>query len=235
VQYHRLDTHLHAMEACSALLAADGDRCLHDCWADLASRICARAFDPESGSVQEIFLPGSGAAPANMARQIHCGHNLEAAWLLGVSADALSEPGLEEIAVRLLDFSLSQAHGPGLLDHHPEMWFPGPVRPGQPVAPGEEQPALTWWAQCEGLGALAFHYRRRPSPVLLDCLERLWAFVTSRFADPIHGEWLTSVRPGGEIVDDTKGGDWKAAYHVVQALARTAGYLDGSQQPGGWL
>jgi len=34
-----------------------------------------------------------------------------------------------------------------------------------------------------------------------------------------HGEWFSYLTAGGQIRDDNKGGNWKAAYHLTQGLA----------------
>ncbi|HET6383755.1 MAG TPA: AGE family epimerase/isomerase [Armatimonadota bacterium] len=259
--HHRLDTHLHAMEACSALLAATGGAEWKKLLLELAMLVAGRAFDPVSGSVREQFLPDWSEDIGVTGGQVNYGRNAEAAWFLGQAARALEEPGLADVGRRILVFILEEdrarprdpgfAQGGRKGQNDPGAGFLTLGQPRRSANPAlssvgafpssgsefarlvepRDGPSYIWWVQTQALAALAHYYRRLPSPELLARLEDLWGFIHAYFYDPEFGEWFTRVGLDGSIVDDRKGADWKVAYHTVQGCAYAAAALDGLHIP----
>ena len=230
----RLDTQLHLMEACSALLAATGGEEWRACWLDLVRFVVARFYDFDARCLRERLLPDLSEDLPSTRGWINYGHNLEASWFLEYASGPLEEPGLLDVGRQLLQFTLDQNPAPDRdgAEAAAGLFRTSGLRPGPATIVDAPPISYTWWVQCEGLAAIARHYRQRPSTALLDRLERLWESVIACFYDPAYGEWYSTLAEDGQVVDSTKGSDWKAGYHITQGCLHAAAALDGGRSPG---
>lgn len=81
---------------------------------------------------------------------------------------------------------------------------------------------------CDGILALLNVVADLSAPGYREYAEVLEAFAFTHLADP--GEWYTTCQRDGSPLDDSKGGQWKAAYHTVQLCADAVRILEGSHR-----
>jgi mannose/cellobiose epimerase-like protein (N-acyl-D-glucosamine 2-epimerase family) len=86
-----------------------------------------------------------------------------------------------------------------------------------------------WWPMCDGILALLTLLADLRAPRYRGYTEALEEFAFAHFTDPVFGEWYTTCQRDGSPLDDSKGRQWKAAYHTVQLCADAVRILEGSQ------
>lgn len=83
-----------------------------------------------------------------------------------------------------------------------------------------------WWPECEGIPALLLMYSLTHDSLYYDYFTKLTDFSFTYFFDDDYGEWFTSCHADGTVKDENKGGDYKAAFHTVQACFDAYRYLE---------
>jgi mannobiose 2-epimerase len=174
---------------------------------DVADIVSTRMRDPVHGSLLEVFRNGWTYSPAATRDRLQTGHNLKAAWLLLAAHEVTGDPVHADAARRLVGFCLRHAWcrtGGGFVH---DLFRNGRLAGVRHL----------WWTECEGLLALLAVHRHTGDESFLSLFRQLAAFIDTRFVDREHGEWFTSCDSSGAILDDRKGGTYRAAYHPVQA------------------
>jgi mannose/cellobiose epimerase-like protein (N-acyl-D-glucosamine 2-epimerase family) len=212
---HSMGTHLHALEALLALNDAVGENRYWWHAKAAAGIIVAHMVDAEYHCGVEHFA-ADWTPEADPARAlVNYGHNLEAAWLLLRVHRSEASEECRETARAFLDYVLQH----GLDETHGGVYSHGPR--GEAATVREKN----WWVQCEALpafllGALVFQEER-----YLEAFRNVADFCLTRLHDPEFGEWYPVTAEDGTPRSMDKGGSWKAAYHVTQALAYGHQYL----------
>ena len=219
----RLDTHLHTLEALSALAALTDDSWFRDEMIRICDLICDRMFNEKANCMREWFLPNWEENLEETKGWTDYGHDLEAAWFLWVIGSSLDIDRYVSIAKKLLDFVMER----GWDERHG-----GVYSKGEPLGEPRVREKV-WWVQCEGIGALSFAYRMEGEEVYRDRLDGLVSFCYRRFFDDKYGEWFHLLSEEGEVRDERKGGEWKAAYHVMQACYHAHRNLQSLGEPVG--
>lgn len=216
----RVDTHMHTMEAVSALYHATGDSRYLDRLNQLASTILnpmgeSGCYDVEHGCTHELFHMDWTEAVELTRGAVNLGHVTEAGWFIAKLAAYTGNQAMFDTARGLVDWAIRYGYDArlgGLYDY---------ATPTGTVV----SDVKTWWNQAELLGALAFLYRLTGDQAYLARLEHHLAFIERYQLDSEYGEWYPvlladgSVRPGrdGEP-KGAKGSRWKSPYHVMQGL-----------------
>lgn len=226
------NTHLHVLEAMTALLRAQ----LH---------VVGRADELVTGRLRELgeLLVGRLLRPAGYVHghfeldwtpvgdpEVSYGHDWETSWLLLEAFEALAVAN----AVDAADHSLAASAARRMAEHALRTgWDPagGPFERGIPEG-HEGGPAVTssekvWWAQAEALPGLYRLYRSTGNEELLAALEATARFITRISWDPLHGEFFWGVDSRGRVGPrgEHKGELWKAPYHTVRAFLLTADWI----------
>jgi len=226
------NTHLHVLEAMTALLraqihvAGQPDPLVTGRLRELGRLVAERLLRP-AGYVHGYL--GLDWAPMG-APEVSYGHDWEASWLLLEAFEALAEANEVDAA----DHSLAASAARRMAEHALRTgWDPagGPFERGIPEG-HEGGPAVTssekvWWVQAEALPGLYRLYRSTGNEELLDALEAVARFITQTSWDPLHGEFFWGVDSTGRVGarGDHKGELWKTPYHTVRAFLMTADWI----------
>lgn len=201
-----MNTHLHVLEAYTAL---------HRVWPDagLADRLRAtievfldRVIDPETGHMTCFF----GLDWTRTSGLVSYGHDIEASWLLDEAAAELGDAALAErvrqSSVRLARLTLAEgvdADG-GLFNERD--------------ADGHLDDDKHWWPQAEAVVGFLNAYEHTGDPAFADAARATWAFIQRAVVDREGGGWFFRVRRDGRPYrDEDKVGPWKCPYHNARA------------------
>jgi mannobiose 2-epimerase len=202
------NTHLHLMEAFSALYEATGD-----------ARVGAR-LDELAGLVAGTLRQRTGYVHAEFTLdwtpfgtpRVSYGHDLETAWLLVEAARVLgrpSDPELRAAALAIVEHSATRG-----IDLERGGYFES----GIPQGAATDLDKI-WWVQLEALAGLWWAYELSGDTLALDRLEQTTGWLETT-EDLPSGEWFASTNPDGSAAGgaDYKGDEWKESYHSVRAL-----------------
>jgi mannobiose 2-epimerase len=213
------NTHLHLMEALTALVETTGDRHatrrLHEMATVVADKIVQR---PVYRSRLEFLDDWTPVGPDVRS----WGHDLETSWMLRWTASVLHEPDGSPLLHTALRLGKTAAEDAWDADNG--CWFEEGTDDGRPVAA-----ARVWWVQSEALPALWQLYRATSDRKYLDRLDATLSFIENKLRDvKCPGtEWFFSVDPDGSPGPrgDHKGEAWKASYHNSRGLSWTGGWI----------
>jgi len=76
-----------------------------------------------------------------------------------------------------------------------------------------------WWAQCEGLNALAMSAVFNGNDVHFQRFEEVHAYADKYFRDHEHGEWYGILDKDNQVMRADKGMENKGPYHMVRSAA----------------
>lgn len=209
------NTHIHLMEAFTALYEATGDETARLRLEELVRIVCTRLLQP-SGYLHPQF--DLDWAPVK-APSVSFGHDLETAWLLLEAERVLGTH--DPTAERAASTMGTHASAAGF-DVDRGGYFDSGV-PGGAVACREK----VWWAQFEALAGLWWLFRLTGDPVHLDRIHATLNWIEGPAKDPEYGEWYWGVMPDGSLGPrgDHKGELWKTPYHNLRALLYTEDWI----------
>jgi len=210
------NTHLHLLEAYTALLRV---------WPDpgLASRLRAllelfldRIVNPTSRHLRPFF----DAAWTPRSEVVSFGHDIEASWLLGEAAAALQDPALSDRTERLTLALADAVLEDGLDPMGGVFYLADPA--------GAVDREKEWWTQAEAIIGFLHAYQRTERQDFLAAAWATWDFVKAHMLDHDHGEWYRRVdRDGTPQTQHEKVGPWKGPYHngraCLEVMRRVAG------------
>lgn len=207
--YKSMNTHLHLLEAFTALYRRWQDPVLKERLLELHQLMIGPML-AENGSIPLFFTPDWRPVPGHSSY----GHDVEAAYLLLESADALGmaeDPATLSAARKLVDHALRDGWDRG----NGGFFYEGQAFSGACVTDKR------WWTQAEGLNALLLMHERfgRETPEYGQKFVQTWRFIQNHQIDRRHGGWLHSVSATGQQQPrQFKGNAWKACYHNGRAM-----------------
>lgn len=216
-----LNTHLHLLEAYSALAAASGDSAVRSSLARLVGVFCEHIVDGLGGHLR-MFMARDWR---DCSESISFGHDIEASWLLAQALDQAGEPSLlaryGQLPQQLAEASLMQA------------WSPrGGIRDEQHLGSGAFSEARTWWAQAEAFIGYLHAWRRSGDDRYAQRALAIWQFIEAEHKDTQLGEWFwfakqdTQDPPNAyQAARSYKSGFWKCPYHNGRALIEACALL----------
>jgi mannobiose 2-epimerase len=209
------NTHIHLMEAFTALLDATGEEQVGRRLGELVD-VCVHKLLQPRGYVHADFELDFTPVGAPLTSY---GHDLETAWLLVDACRALGEYS-EDVLGGARAMGLHSAER-GFDHDRGGYFYAGP--PGQPPAQLEK----VWWVQFEALPGLWWLYRLTGDKLHLRRLERTLTWLETGGHDDEFGEWYYSVNPDGTVgpPGDHKGELWKASYHELRAVVLTEDWM----------
>lgn len=196
------DSHLHVVEAYTRLLTVWPDPALRSALAKAVDVMTTRIFNPSTGHLGQFFAEDWTPRSDLVAY----GHDIEAAWLLTLAADALGDAELAKriraLAVRIAGTTLDEGvDGDGGLYYH--------AGPGGPTDTNKE-----WWPQAEAVIGFLNAYQISREERFLTAALRTWDFIDARIIDHKRGEWFRAVTRDGRVLEnELKVGFWKCPYH----------------------
>jgi mannobiose 2-epimerase len=229
-----LDTHMHLMEAFTALAGASGQEVHRRKLAEVLDLIVAHMIDPRHGCGRNQFdlafrpIPAiairrtwnaerEGEAPAEPADTTSYGHNVELAWLM---RRAVQESGMDLAAYlpmirKLLDHAV--AHG---VDWEFGGIYRDGTHDGEALILDKE-----FWQNAEVLVGFLEGYDLLGEQRYLDAAQNVWTFVDRHMINHQVGEWRTLLDRKGGPIDANIGNPWKACYHTGRAMVESMGLL----------
>jgi mannobiose 2-epimerase len=213
-----MNTHIHVLEALVALHAVWPDPAVRARLAELHERIVGKLF-AEPGALHMFVAPDWQPVPGHDSY----GHDVETAFLLAESAEALGMP----------DDARTWHAARRLVDHALDVGFDrergGFYNEGTVDGRGERDERKIWWVQAEGLNALLLMHERfgRETPRYWDAFLRQWAFISTKQVDAVHGGWFPTVSADGTPVKgQAKSDRWTEGYHQGRALLNVGARLN---------
>jgi mannobiose 2-epimerase len=211
------NTHIHLLEAFTALYRQGKDSAVRARLEELVKVVATRIVQPSNYAHKEFYADWR---PHDKA-VVSYGHDLETSWLLVDALEALGtplEPQISQVALSLGKHSADLG-----FDAEKGGYFEEGVPGGDPM-----KLEKIWWVQAEALPGLWWLYRMSNDPMYLDRLERTLAWIELEQVDAEYGEWYWGVMSDGSMGPrgDHKGEEWKAQYHALRATLFTADWID---------
>jgi mannobiose 2-epimerase len=210
------NTHLHLLEAFTALYEATRDPIVGARLGELVDLFATRLLQP-SGYVHAAFA--LDWAPFGAPR-VSYGLDLETAWLVLEAARVLgrgADPTVTAATLAIVQHSAERG-----LDAQNGGYFEAGVPGGAP-----NDLDKIWWVQFEAMEGLWWAYALGADGSYLDRLESTLEWV-ERTEDRPSGEWFATTNADGSAVvgGDYKGDEWKESYHPVRALVYLQDWID---------
>jgi mannobiose 2-epimerase len=199
-----MNTHLHVMEALSALYAACRDSDVLDALRRLIEIHLDRIL--ASGGHLGLFFKRDWS---RMDAAVSFGHDIEASWLLTEAAQIAWEGRIPD---RVKDAALGiAAVSAGVLEEN-EGCLPNELKEGRLDS------ERIWWVQAEAIVGMVNAWELSGDRAYLRLAAAAWRFVKASIIDREHGEWLWGAQANGvPLPNRPKGGLWKASYHNARA------------------
>lgn len=209
------NTHLHLMEAFTALYEATADARVAARLSELVNIFASRLLQP-SGYVHAEFT--RDFRPFGTPR-VSYGHDLETAWLLLEAARVIgraADPALRAAALEMAEHSAERGA---------DLARGGYFEAGVPGGTTNDFDKV-WWVQFEALAGLWSAYDVSGDPSHLTQLEATLGWIELS-EDLPAGEWFATTNPDGTAAgSDYKGDEWKASYHTVRALVFVQDWIE---------
>jgi mannobiose 2-epimerase len=208
------NTHLHLMEAFTALYEATGDELVGARLEELTELI-ADTLRQDSNYVHSEFLLDWTPFGAPL---VSYGHDLETSWLLLEAARVLgraNDPELRTAAYLIAENSASLG-----FDAARGGYF-------ETGAPGSVATDLdkVWWVQFEAVNGLWWDYTIGGDSARLDQLEQTVSWIEASEDAPI-GEWFAITNPDGSPSGSSnKADEYKESYHPMRSLVFVEDWL----------
>ncbi len=222
------DVHMHLMEAFTNLYAASG-REIHARRArETTELLVSRMLHPEHGTAIAQFSPDFKPLRAIIFKNVwgsdreagddrgrpldntSYGHNVEFAWLLGVTVRTL---GLDPARFRAVQHKLYDH----CLEFGLDRELGGVFCEGPHRGPARER-NKEFWQQAEALTGFLDAWETFGDPRYRDAYLELHSFVFGHVINHRVGEWLPLLGPDNRVLWDYMGHAWKINYHTVRAM-----------------
>lgn len=206
-----MNSHIHLMEALSALYQVWPDKGLHSRLEEMFALVRDKVAVEQVGCLNYIFLPDWTPLPDHDS----FGHDIETAYLLVEASAALGRPDdartwalARRLVDHTLDFGEDKVNG-GIFDA-------GEVYSNTPSAPDK-----VWWVQAEALNSMLLMHRHfgAEDPRYWAAFNRQWDFIKKRQIDYRVGGWYPAVQENGATIPGrAKSDGWTECYHQGRAL-----------------
>jgi len=212
---HGTNTHIHLMEAFTALYELTREPVVRDRLSELVDVTVHRLLQP-SDYVALAFDADWTPVGSSL---VSYGHDIETVWLLMDAARVLGraeESAVRDAARRMGAHASERGYDTSVGGYYNE------GVPGGKVTDSEK----IWWVQFEALAGLWWLYRLTGDTVHLRRLERTLAWLESTW-DTAGGEWFYGRLPDGTPGPrgENKGEEWKTSYHNLRALVFAADWI----------
>lgn len=221
-----MNTHLHVLEAYSALFRVSSDVRVGRALAELIEVFLSHILRPEDGHFGLFF----DEQWRLRSRLISFGHDIEGSWLLSEAVEPLVDAELHE---RTRNAALRMAEA---------VLRTGIAADGSLLYEANETGVIDddrhWWPQAEAVVGFMNAYQLSADPRFLKASQRVWEFIRNFLICREYGEWYWRVDRTGRPADtEDKGGFWKSPYHngraCIEMIARIDRLLSGGARPQG--
>jgi mannobiose 2-epimerase len=210
------NTHLHLMEAFSALHALTRDPVVKARLEELVAIFGTKIVQAEGYARKDFSRDWTPFGET----LVSYGHDLETSWLLVEAAESLgraNDAAILKTALAVGATSAAWGFDAGRGGYFEE----GPPR----AAPSKRE--KIWWIQAEALPGLYQLYLLTNDAKYLERLEATLDFIERFQVDREFGGWFWGIDEDGKVGPrgDGKGEEWKAAYHDLRATVLTAEWI----------
>jgi cellobiose epimerase len=199
------NTHLHILEAYTALYQIWPDAALANSIRHLLDVFLDHIIDPHTGHLQ-LFFTERWEPQESL---ISFGHDIEAGWLLLEAATVLGDAALinrlQATALVLTDAALEG------MDKDGGLWYECQV------AEQQWRYEKHWWPQAEALVGLINAWQVSGKVTYAAQAMRCWRFIQQYILDKQRGEWFWGVTSNYTVMNADKAGFWKCPYHNARA------------------
>lgn len=194
-----MNTHLHVLEAYTALYRVWPDPVLRQQLAALVKVFAGRIVDPETSHLN-LFFDEEWNCRSTI---VSYGHDIEASWLLCEAAEALGEADtVKGLALRIAAAAHEGLAGDGSLFYEKD------------DAAGHSDCDRHWWVQSEAVVGFLNAWQLSGDDSWLELASGALDYISNHISDRENGEWHWSIRSDGTVNrDDDKAGFWKCPYH----------------------
>ncbi|HTV25052.1 MAG TPA: AGE family epimerase/isomerase, partial [Polyangiaceae bacterium] len=209
------NTHLHLMEAYTALYEATGDALVGERLEELTELI-ADTLRQDADYVHSEFLLDWTPFGAPV---VSYGHDLETSWLLLEAGRVLGRSN--DAGLRASAYLIAETSATGGFDATRGGFFEVGV-PGGAATDFDK----VWWVQFEALAGLWWDYAIGGVPARLDQLEATLGWIEASEDSPI-GEWFATTNADGSASGSSnKADEYKESYHPVRSLVFVQDWID---------
>jgi len=222
-----LDTHMHLMEAFTALYSASREEIHRRKLAEIIDLVADRMIDVRAGCGLNQFdlafrpIPAIairrtfnaervGESPEKPTETTSFGHNVELVWLMDLALDVA---GIQKDAYQpIFQALLNHACEEGIDWEYGGIYRDG-LRGGKAIVLEKE-----FWQSTESLVGFLDGYEQFREERYLDAFLNIWYFVNAYMINHEVGEWrMLLSRDGKPIVTDLAN-EWKVSYHTGRAM-----------------
>ena len=196
-----MNTHIHVLEAYTALYKVWKDNSLCKRLAKVIDLITTRLYNPQT----HHLISYCDLNWNNLDDIDSYGHDIETSWLLTEAAEALGDPEVigrcRKVALELADASLKEGINPMgamMYERHKD----------------KSRKDASWWCQAETVVGCINAWQLTGEQSYLDSAVRTWNFIKSRMIDKEYGEWFRTVlEDGTPRYKEPKASMWNCPYH----------------------
>lgn len=194
-----MNTHLHVLEAYTALYRVWPDPELRQQLAGLVKVFAGRIVDPETAHLN-LFFDEEWNCRSTI---VSYGHDIEASWLLCEAVEALGDVNsVSGLALRIASAAHEGLAGDGSLLYEKD------------DAAGHFDHDRHWWVQSEAVVGFLNAWQLSGDAGWLEIASDALDYIMHNISDRVNGEWHWSIRDDGTVnLDDDKAGFWKCPYH----------------------
>lgn len=140
------------------------------------------------------------------------GHDIEAAWLIGLALDVLDDHTLQQKMlpdlIKIVEINYLSARADD-----------GHIKDGFDFSTQIENTDSVWWVQAEALVGYLYAWRWTKDDKYFLAAEAVWNFIKQHQIDSENGEWFwLSKKDEINRQPDYKAGFWKCPYHNGRAM-----------------
>ena len=211
-----MNTHIHLLEALVGLYEVCPDPAVRARLEELHEVILTKIYT-EPGAQHMFATPDWKPVPGPDS----FGHDIETAFLLAESAEALGKPEDERTwhaARRLVDHALEVGY-----DHEHGGFYDEGTIDGKDL-----NKQKIWWVEAEGLNALLLMHERfgKETPKYWNAFVQTWRFISEHQVDAQHGGWFNTVKPDGSPIPGRGKSDrWTEGDHQGRSMLTVSARL----------
>ncbi|MBW8192113.1 AGE family epimerase/isomerase [Neiella marina] len=211
-----MNTHLHVLEAYTALHAVAPTRQTHQALANLIDIFERHIIDHSSAHLR-LFMELDWCERSTVWSY---GHDIECSWLMFETLEVLADPErlarLTPLVVRMAETTLAEGIG-----------NKGQVLDRFDCKTQRRHPTSQWWVQAEGLVGFLNGFLLTKSPLLPPVINDIWQFIEDFHRDNEFGEWhYLATCDQSNLPLTYKAGAWKAPYHNGRAMMEISKLVD---------
>ena len=201
-----MNTHLHLMEAYTALYRVWPDEKLKQRLFDLVANFRNFILDPLTMHLKLFF----DEKWQSKSSAISYGHDIESSWLLCEAAGVLNDQKLIEEISEISMQMLSAAIREGFSESYSIF--------AEKTNDGKLHKHTDWWQQAEAVVGFINGYQLSRQEIYFDWAVKCWQFIDKHIIDHDYGEWFYMTDEKGHADHKKfKVSEWKGPYHNGRA------------------